>query len=260
MANGGFDDERFEAQVRALARALPYPPTPDVARAVRTQLARTPAPAQPRRLAWVIILVALLASLLAVPQVRAALIEFFQIGGVRIYLAPTPTGTPTPTNRPSGPTLTPRPTSTFLMSLLDLSGETTLEAAQDQAGFSLVWPPDYGPPDRVFYQVIDHGPLVILVWLDPDNPERVRLSLHQMRCAMCVEKYQPTRIETTSVNGHTALWAEGPYLIRITSRGDFDFRRLIDGHVLIWDADGVTYRLETDLTMDEAVTLAESLK
>ena len=139
MANGGTDDERFEAQVRALARALPYPPTPDLARRMRT----TPAPARPiRRLAWVIVLLAILVSLLAVPPVRAALIEFFQIGGVRIYLAPTPTATRSPSTGTPAPTVTPRPTPTFLPSLLNLAGETTLEEAEAKAGFTLLVPPD----------------------------------------------------------------------------------------------------------------------
>jgi hypothetical protein len=39
-----------------------------------------------------------------------------------------------------------------------------------------------------------------------------------------------------------------------------DLRRLIDGRVLIWEQGSITYRLETDLEMDEAVKIAESLK
>jgi hypothetical protein len=38
-----------------------------------------------------------------------------------------------------------------------------------------------------------------------------------------------------------------------------DQRRLVSGHVLIWEEDGLTYRLETDLSMEEAVAIAESL-
>jgi hypothetical protein len=39
-----------------------------------------------------------------------------------------------------------------------------------------------------------------------------------------------------------------------------DIRRLIDGHVLIWEEDGITYRLETGVTLEEAVKIAESLQ
>lgn len=263
MANGGADDERFEAQVRALARALPYPPTPDVARRWRAP-APTRRPLSPRR-AWAVIVLVIVVSLLAVPQVRAALIEFFQIGGVRIYLAPTPTMTLRPSTGTPSPIATPRineatPTPTFLPSLLNLSGETTLEEAEAQTGFALLLPPDDGPPDRVFRQVFDgERQLVILIWLDPADPNRVRLSLHAMTCEICIEKGAPTVLKTTSVNGHPALWAEGPYMVRLINN-DLDFRRLVEGHVLIWEVDGITYRLETELPFMEALTLAESLK
>jgi hypothetical protein len=55
------------------------------------------------------------------------------------------------------------------------------------------------------------------------------------------------------------VWAEGPYLLQL-SGGDIDLRRLVEGHVLIWTDGPITYRLETDLTLDEAVRIAESLK
>jgi hypothetical protein len=35
---------------------------------------------------------------------------------------------------------------------------------------------------------------------------------------------------------------------------------LIEGHVLIWKEGDITYRLETDLPVEEAVKIAESLK
>ena len=37
-------------------------------------------------------------------------------------------------------------------------------------------------------------------------------------------------------------------------------QRYIQGSVLLWEADGVTYRLEGELTLDEARALAESLE
>lgn len=258
MANGGADNERFEAQVRALARALPYPSTPDIARQ-----RHAPAPTRARlspRFGWAILVLMIVVSLLAVPQVRAAIIEFFQIGGVRIYLAPTPTAKPKPASGTSSSTATPPPTPTLLPSLLDLAGETTFDNAVAEADFALRLPPAYGAPDRVFLQNFNsHGQLVILVWLDEADPHRIRLSLHELMCGMCIEKNEPKLIETTTVNGQVALWVEGPYLVRLTN-SDMDFRRLVEGHVLVWEVGGVTYRLETDLPLDEAVAIAESLK
>jgi hypothetical protein len=68
----------------------------------------------------------------------------------------------------------------------------------------------------------------------------------------------PAVIEETSVNGQHAIWATGPYPLMIQN-GDFQFMRLIDGHVLIWAVDDVTYRLETGLPLGEALKIAESL-
>jgi hypothetical protein len=39
-----------------------------------------------------------------------------------------------------------------------------------------------------------------------------------------------------------------------------DMRRLVEGNVLVWEQDGLTYRLETKLSLSEAVKIAESLK
>ena len=37
-------------------------------------------------------------------------------------------------------------------------------------------------------------------------------------------------------------------------------RRLVEGHVLIWTENNVTYRLETGLPVEQAIKIAESLK
>ena len=268
--------DRWEARLRATASVLPYPSTPDVAGAVRRRLRPEPGDAEPARpagvrrpqLAWAIAILAIvLASLLAVPQVRAALLEFLRIGAVRIYLvAPTPTATPkapapVSTGAPFLPTATPRPTATLLPSLLDLAGETTFEKAQARFGSTIplpAYPADLRPPDHVFAQDFG-GPVVVLVWMEPQRPDRVRLSLHLLACEVCATKAEPTVIQTTSVNGQPAVWTEGPYLIRL-SNGNTEMRRLIEGHVLIWTNGPITYRLETDLPLEEAVRIAESVK
>src|SRR5262245_61999842 len=125
--------ERLEAALRKQAKTIDYPPTPDVAGRVRRRLeVERPRPSRPVPL-WVgamLILVFVLSALLAVPQVRAELLGFLQIGVVRIFpVAPTPTATLPPL------TATPRPAATPLLSLLDLAGETTLDEARAEAGF-----------------------------------------------------------------------------------------------------------------------------
>jgi hypothetical protein len=103
---------------------------------------------------------------------------------------------------------------------------------------------------------------VILVWARPDQPDQVGLSLHQLGPGTFAEKGEPGQIQETTVNGQRAIWAEGPYVLQFRrgNQVDFDFRRLVEGRVLIWVEGEVTYRLETDLPLEEAVRVAESLR
>lgn len=249
--------EDLETKLREQAAAFNYPPTPDVADGVRQQLElenRRPRMRLTQPLGAMVIIFVVLSALLAVPQVRAELLEFLQIGIVRIFPV-APTATPLPL------TATPRPTTTLVSSLVDLAGETTLEEAQSQTGFVIslpTYPPDLGPPDKVFLQD-QGGPMLVLIWLEPDNSGGVRLSLHEFGEGTFAEKYAPKVIQATTVDGQPAVWAEGPYLLQIRN-GDHVTRRLVDGHVLIWEMQHITYRLESNLTLAEAIQIAESLR
>jgi hypothetical protein len=272
--------DQFEARVRAVARDFPYPATPDIARAVRQQLATPVTRLTPRRqLGWAValIVVALLAAL-SVPQVRAALIEFIQIGAVRLNLIPpTPTPPPPTPTGTRGPTAVPTPLPTPLASVLNLRGETTLADARQKANFTVLlpgYPPDLGEPDHVFVQE-QAVPIVVLVWLDPNDPTRVQMSLHEIGPgSWALDKMGITKegirkeglaqagldlIQFTRVHGQVAAWVEGPHLL-ITRNGDIDQKRLVTGNTLIWQESGITYRLESELTIEEAVKVAESLK
>ncbi len=143
-----------------------------------------------------------------------------------------------------------------------LGGETTLEDAQQEIGISIplpTYPPDLGQPDRVFLQDTG-GWMLILVWLDPQQPDHVQMSLHMIEeGSWSIQKFQPTIIEETTVNGSRAIWTVGDYPLLLRN-GDLQLVRMIDGNVLIWEKDRVTYRLETDLELDEAIRIAESLQ
>lgn len=257
-------DMDFETQLRSIASGMEYPATPDIAGSVG---ARLPAPrvrSMSRNYARLLILaVVLLASLLFIPSVRAAVLDFIQVGVVRIFRSePTaipqsipPTGTPV--------TATPAPTLPSLLPLLEqMSGETTLYKAQQSVGYPILlptYPEGIGEPDRVFVQEAD-GPMTILVWIDSQHPDQVKMSLHFIpESSWIVNKFAPQAIDETTVNGRPAVWAVGPYPILLQA-GDMKISRLVNGHVLIWDDNGITYRLETDLSMEEAVRIAESLK
>jgi hypothetical protein len=260
--------QEWEALIRRRAGALAYPPTPDIAERVRLRLAREGRKrgALRRQLAWAAgILLALLIGLWSVPPVRAAILEFIQIGAVRIWLVePAPTPPPAPlTPATAAPTPTARLTPTVLPSLFNLAGATTLAEAERRAGFPIrmpTYPTELGEPDGVFYQDMN-GPVVVLVWLEPEEPSQARYSLQIMRDSALVYKMQPPVVMSTTVNGNPAIWTHGPYLLayQASSGTDWQSRYLVTGHVLIWEAEGLTYRLESDLSQDEAKRMAESL-
>ncbi|HEX6303289.1 MAG TPA: hypothetical protein VFZ76_03805 [Anaerolineales bacterium] len=258
------------------ARSFVYPSTPDIASSVSWHShARSPFRAGSllgSRLAMAItLLLVILTGLMAVPAVRAQILEFLQIGSIRIFLdEPAPSPSPALTASPSAvdpgafalpPTATPAATLTPLPSLLNLSSQSTLIQAQDQVDFPIRlpgYPYDLGAPDHVFLEHLG-GSVVVLVWLQPDQPDDVQLSLMQLSPGAFIEKTPPQVIVEVEVNAQPAIWTEGPHHLRyLSSSGPVDL--IVAGNVLIWQEGEITFRLAGDFTLDEAVKIAESLR
>jgi hypothetical protein len=268
---------RLEDRLYGSAQTFEYPPTPNFASITSwttlRQAKRRPVRGLSTRLAWTVaIFLVVLGGLLAVPPVRAQILEFIQIGAIRIFLrgpspAPTPLGTtPAPSSGAGLPTSNPPPTvvlqatPTPIASYLSLAGETSLAEAKSQAGFEIRlpgYPEDLGAPDLVFLQDMS-GPAVLLVWLKSGNEEEVELSLLEMGPGTFAGKGVPEVIQETTVNGHPALWTQGPHLLQFKSGYDL-VNLVVKGNLLIWEDVGITYRLESDLSMAEAIKIAESL-
>lgn len=255
-----------EEKLRALASGMDYPRTPDIAGRVSAYLRLSTRPRFRltfKALAWSLTLIVVLcSSLMLIPPVRAAIIEFIQIGVVRIF-PPEPTLQPVTTATPgSFAPVTATPAQSLMPTLNQMAGKTTLAEAQAEVDYSILlpkYPSGLGEPDYVYIQNMD-GNMVILVWLDPQQPKKILMSLHFLPSgSWAIKKMEPTVIEETTVNGGHAIWTTGPYPIYMTN-GDIQYKRLITGHVLIWTDGEVTYRLETDLGIEEAVKIAESLE
>lgn len=259
-------DLDFEAQLTSLASKMEYPRTPDIAASVSARLRLTTRrPLISRTLAWTLtIVLVVFASLMLIPPARAAILDFIQIGVVKIFRTqPTPSPIPQHPSDMAPVTATPAPSTQPLIPILkDLAGETTLKEAQQTVNYPILlpsYPANLGQPNYVFVQ--DTGePMTILVWTDPQKPDQVLMSLHFIPPgSWALKKMDLNEIEETSVNGNHAVWTTGPYLLKLKN-GDATFTRMITGHVLIWEDKDITYRLETNLSLDEAVKVAESLK
>jgi len=250
--------ELWEREIQPLADDFVYPPTPDLVTAVAERLAAEKQSRRERRLqpVWVALalLLLLLAGTLSIPVARATLLDWLQVGAVRIWLRePTPTAT--------GIYHRAEPTTTPISSLLDIAGETTLSAAQTEVDFPIqwpTWPADLGEPDHVYLQQAE-GDMVILVWMWPTQPAQVRMSLHLLGPNAFVWKIKPPEVVDVQVNGTQAFWMRGTYYIKIRAGQSWGSVRLVDGHVLIWTEGEMTYRLESDLSLAEAIQAAESL-
>lgn len=251
-------DEKLEARLSEAGRAFIYPTIPDIAGSVAGRLTRRGGRGSRllRRglVAALVLLLIGLCLMLAVPEVRAAILNLLRIGNVIIFpVAPTAT--------PTQQVATAAPTPTLLPSLRNLAGEMPLNNARQYVPFPIRLPPDFGPPDKVYYQYYG-GPMLILVWLDPAKADGIALSLHLLGSGAFAFKVEPTIIQETTVRGQPALWTVGPYLV-ILQRGNRagpEMHRLVRGNVLVWTEGEVTYRLESDLPLAEAVRIAESLE
>ena len=240
-----------EQQIITIAQAFPYPETPHVGRGFREKLAERSRPQSVprpyrRALAITFALLLVLASLLAVPQVRAAVWEWLQIGAIRIF---------NPENVPA-PTIPPVATP----DLLQLGSSVTLNEAQEALDFPILHPPDLGPPDAIYLQESYGSGVVSLVWWDAAAPAQIRAMLWQLGIPEFVHKwvYLDQMTETT-VNGHRAYWLTGPHPLQLLDH-EVSPPRLVTNTVLIWTDGSITYRLEGDFSPEEATRLAESME
>jgi hypothetical protein len=258
------DLERIERLLRQAASDLEgeYPPTPPIAAAVRRELEnrrrRPISPLGGRLIRAAALAAAALALLLLIsPDARQAVARFFGLETVRIEriaTVPAPTARPPQTageGRPTGqPAIQPSP---------ELAGLTTLADAQAKAKFDIrlpAYPPDLGQPQAVYLQQFGFGQQVILVYPD--------FALFQAEGVIYSKGVgDGAVIEEVKVGGQDALWLSGSPHILLIERPDGSKLesegRIVDGNVLAWQAGPITYRLETNLPLDEARRIAESL-
>jgi hypothetical protein len=236
----------YEKQIQEWAAVFEYPPTPNIAGKIRPLL--TP-PAkktvQPgRHLAWVLVLLALAASLLAVPGVRAALVEILRAGGITIFVGEEAAVDEIP------PLLNEQ--------LPAFTEPITLEEALVRYP-DLALPTELPPPDDV---LLHEEPVwdtaVIFLWRDEADPQQIGLSLYQINVAQYAYKGSEM-LEMTEVNGNQAFWLKGPHYFRLRDSTSEEWL-FVEGSVLIWWEGSVTYRLEGASSLEKALRIAESLQ
>jgi hypothetical protein len=254
-------DNEFEQRLVVLGTNLQYPGTPDIAGAVRIQLEQAPARGrrsarlfrQPVLLYPILAALVLLGSLLALsPAARSAVASWFHLTGVQIEERQLPPGR--------------------LGRTLNLGTRTTLAGAQSSVPFHISLPlAAFGEPDEVYVgNRSQMGPSISLVYRARRDLRRASttgagLLITEFRARFWDAKMLPTStsIEPVRVNRDVGLWLSGTphalFYIDLHGRLLHDTGRLA-GNALLWQHGTVTMRLEGRLTLDRALTIAQSMR
>lgn len=243
---------QMDALLRRAARDIDYPATASIAAGVSTRL--QPRAAAPRLWAMpfaraaaglAIAIVALIGISIAVPTSRDALADFFHLSHVRIDKGPSVGPTP--------PVLSPE----------SFAEPSTVAEVRLGVDFPLRLPTRDGvvlQPDAVYVQRYDSPAdvyAVIFVYDDVDLYETA---------AGFFGKNLPDQslLREIEFDGRNAYWIdEGGHIAESyddQGRLVVESRRTVDRATLLWEDGGVTYRLETSLSQDDAIEVARSLR
>lgn len=278
-----FTDPALERALRDLGADLTYPLTPDLTASVRERITAQPArrrlwwlpsPATRRRLALAFALLLVLALLLgALPPVREGVARRLGLSNVEIVnvtAVPTSTALPTPISPPVG-TATATRTPDSVRARAGFGAETTLPEARARLPFAVGVPdlPEYRTPDAVSIgQPPVGGRVTLLYTARPGLPAiagtDIGLLIQEFRGGIDAGFFQKgvpagSRIEPVTINGVPGYWIEGG--LRFFGYRDasgvtqFEETR-VAGNTLLWEQNGIVYRLESSLPKDDALRIA----
>ncbi|MFI7079457.1 hypothetical protein ACIBO1_19355 [Micromonospora sp. NPDC049903] len=243
----------LERELRELSAWLETPEPPDVTAQVRARLA-TPARSSRtvgrRRRRWRYAVAALLSALLVatLPPGRAALADamagLLRVAGITISTAPDP----------SPPTAPPSP--------LPAQRPADLNEARRLVRFPVRVPAALGPPDRVLVADPDgaggHRVATLLY-----RGGQIRLDAFDGRLdGVFFKQVGGSGAQWMEIGGRQAVWIAGPHPVSYVDRDGVvrEESARLAAATLIWEQGGVTYRLEGELTKDEAVEIASTLR
>ncbi len=228
----------LELRLVALGAEIDYPPAP--------RFDYSFAEARPRRRAWRPLAVAFAALVLIAAGVltfsegaRSAFLEIFHIRGATVERVE---------ELPDVP-----------VQRLDFGERLSREAAERRAGFELV---DVGKPDAIF---VRDGNVVSLVYGRVDQPRLVLTELRGSVWQGFIKKAAGpgTRVEQVNVDGEPALFVSGDeHFVMFRDENGLidDERTYLAGTVLLWNRGPLLLRLEADVTREEALELARSVR
>lgn len=244
------DETAIDLALRSLVLEIRYPPTPDLAAAVRRRLDAGDLPVQASwRARWRLVqrssLTALAALLLLAGAVLAVGIGVRGLSIVFVDSSPPAVG-----------------------ATLELGTPVTLAEAQAQAPFGVLVPSgEIGEPDEVYVDEAAGVYRVSLVYRSDADPGRIEMLISEFQARtdedVAVKELGPgSRAEPATVSGEPGFWISGePHVLVYLDRGGrpFEDRVRLVGDVLVWQRDEVTLRLEGAASREAALRIAESV-
>jgi hypothetical protein len=239
------------SKLRRAAPAFKFPPTPELADTVARSLAS--APDRPRvrsRSAVLGVACALVtaATLLGASEgARSALTNALDlVPGVEIVRA---------YQLPARTALLAEPT--------EWGSSVRLEEARNRAPYALRLPSLLPEPKTVYVDESDGGTAVTVIYgLGREGASIVLTQWHpSMLLFRKVLRSPDAQVTTQRVDGVEGLWILGDHEVfyvgmdRRSHRGS----PALSGAALVWQRDAVTYRLEGDLTLEDALAVVRSL-
>ena len=246
--------QSLERQLAGLGARLAVPREPDLAAAGLRRLETVPARGRlPLPVVWTrrSLAIAIAMVLLAA---TAAVATYFGVRGVRVRVGETPP-----------------PTATAgVGASLNLGARVELAAARDEVSFPILVPSDVGAADETYINRAYPGDVVTLLYRPrPGLPEvattQTGLLLFEFVGSVernVLDKFADAdQVREVRVNDGPGLWIEGPHTIAWlgpSGRLMSDTVRL-SGNVLLWQRGIVTYRLESGLSLQDALRIAASI-
>jgi hypothetical protein len=241
----------LELALRDLGTSVDWPAEPDLEQRVlrRTREIPTRRRLVPRRMLVIALAVLAVAvgAVFAVPQTRAAILEFFHLRGVTIErVGELPT---VPIQRD--------------FNKLFLGEKVSLDEARDRADFEIVVPEALGDPDGVYFQETPPGGMVSLVYGTPEHPRALFTQFRGSVEEVIFKKTAAgTQIDSVRVRGEPGYFLSGnPHEFSyFDRRGEYrqEIVRLA-GNTLLWERGPLTLRLEADINEEEALKIARAV-
>ena len=261
-------DSELDERLRDLAAHVAFPPTPALSRSVINAIQAHPSRNQrvhPRlAVAFILVLMIVFTAVAAVPAARHAVARWIDIPGIHLsWLDEDP------------------PANIEAEIRLGLGNRITIDETMSQADFPISLPADdrANEPDEIFYNSspasgpsFPPGVVSFVYYANSDLPavpgtdvgllitefEGDTSSIWANKSLMIDDDPRTVR-----VNGADGLWLPDTHLISIQPESAGDIltpATRSTGSVLIWNRDGITYRIEGNLPYDAMLEIAESME